>query len=296
MDFVVGDVVRQGFGFANPNHAAAAICALFPFCWGWRGGWRWVGLVSSIVLFIMLVMTYSRTGVVVFAVEATLFGWIMSGESRRAHSVRLPIWGFILTVCLVSVAVWWMWPRMTIDGAIVNRPKIWLAGLQLFAANPMGVGFGSSGEIASAIMLPDGITVRTLVNSHLTLLAEMGALVDSIWGQTPMRELKMSDKPTFSKHNIRSLGVCPHGLHGEATSRSPHRGTYGGRVFCSLISRKLIRHCVSEGMDKHSLCCLLRCAILVVMAFVAGCHTNSKSLVTSQERSYKTRFSDRETM
>ena len=73
---------------------------------------------------------------------------------------------------------------MTIDGAIVNRPKIWLAGLQLFAANPMGVGFGSSGEIASAIMLPDGITVRTLVNSHLTLLAEMGALVDSIRGQT----------------------------------------------------------------------------------------------------------------
>ena len=37
MDYVVGDIVRQGFGFANPNHAAAAICALFPFCWGWRG-------------------------------------------------------------------------------------------------------------------------------------------------------------------------------------------------------------------------------------------------------------------
>jgi len=37
VDFVVGDLVRQGFGFANPNHAAAAICALLPFCWGWRG-------------------------------------------------------------------------------------------------------------------------------------------------------------------------------------------------------------------------------------------------------------------
>ena len=24
MDFIVGDLVRQGFGFANPNHAAAA--------------------------------------------------------------------------------------------------------------------------------------------------------------------------------------------------------------------------------------------------------------------------------
>ena len=74
-----------------------------------------------------------------------------------------------------------MWPRLALDGAVMNRPKIWLAGLQLFAANPMGVGFGNSGEIASAFMLSDGITVRTLVNSHLTLLAEMGALVGGAW-------------------------------------------------------------------------------------------------------------------
>ena len=129
----------------------------------------------------MLVMTYSRTGVVVFAVEATLLWWIMSGESRRAHSVRLPIWGIILTVCLASVAVWWMWPRMALDGAVMNRPKIWLAGLRLFAANPMDVGFGNSGEIASTFLLPDGITVRTLVNSHLTLLVELGAVVGGAW-------------------------------------------------------------------------------------------------------------------
>jgi hypothetical protein len=74
-----------------------------------------------------------------------------------------------------------MWPRLALDGAVMNRPKIWLAGLRLFAANPLGVGFGNSGEIASALMLPDGITVRTLVNSHLTLLAEMGAFVDGAW-------------------------------------------------------------------------------------------------------------------
>ena len=115
VDFAVGDIVRWGFGFANPNHAAAAICALFPFCWGWRGRWRWAGRLIGIVLCAMLAMTYSRTGVVVFAVEAALLWWIMSGESRRAYSVRLPIWGIILTVCLASVAVWWMWPRMTLD-------------------------------------------------------------------------------------------------------------------------------------------------------------------------------------
>jgi hypothetical protein len=74
-----------------------------------------------------------------------------------------------------------MWPRLALDGAVMNRPKIWLAGLRLFAANPLGVGFGKSGEIATAFMLPDGITVRTLVNSHLTLLAEMGALVGGAW-------------------------------------------------------------------------------------------------------------------
>ena len=31
------------FGFANPNHAAAAICAVFPFCWGWGIGTCQVG-------------------------------------------------------------------------------------------------------------------------------------------------------------------------------------------------------------------------------------------------------------
>jgi hypothetical protein len=74
-----------------------------------------------------------------------------------------------------------MWPRLALDGAILNRPKIWLAGFRLFAANPFGVGFGNSGEIASAFMLPKDITVRTLVNSHLTLLAEMGAVVGGAW-------------------------------------------------------------------------------------------------------------------
>ena len=84
-------------------------------------------------------------------------------------------------MAVAAIALWWMWPRLELDGAVMNRPKIWLAGLRLFAANPLGVGFGKSGEIATAFMLPDGITVRTLVNSHLTLLAEMGAFVGGAW-------------------------------------------------------------------------------------------------------------------
>ena len=68
--------------------------------------------------------------------------------------------GLATSVVVAAIALWWMWPRLTLDGAVMNRPKIWLAGLRLFAANLQGVGFGNSGEIASALMLPDGITVR----------------------------------------------------------------------------------------------------------------------------------------
>ena len=199
MDFVVGDVVRQGFGFANPNHAAAAICALFPFCWGWRGRWHWAGRLVGVALCVMLAMTYSRTGVLVLVCEIvallldhkTLSSG-MIGRVERVETCRTSTcstWlnkmqgrgGLATAVVAVAIAAWWMWPRLALDGAVMNRPKIWLAGLRLFAANPMGVGFGSSGEIASAFMLPDAITVRTLVNSHLTLLVEMGVFVGGAW-------------------------------------------------------------------------------------------------------------------
>ncbi len=212
MDFVVGDVVRQGFGFANPNHAAAAICALFPFCWGWGGRWRWAGRIVGVALCVMLAMTYSRTGFVVLAIEAAAL-WLLrsrfpfSTQGRRdaeraEDALELPrcprtrgsltqklkhpkpqtlLLGLLAVLAVMFLALWWMWPRLALDGAVMNRPKIWLAGLMLFAANPFGVGFGNSGEIASAFMLPDGIAVRTLVNSHLTLLAEMGAIVGGAW-------------------------------------------------------------------------------------------------------------------
>ena len=241
MEFTVGDSVRFGFGFANPNHAAAVICAVAPFLWGWwigkveRGGGRWrfaVPFVLNAALCVMLAMTFSRTGLVVLALEAAAWWrrrWrekvpsslryaavkeVDSGgfascccrgdgagsrlrdatpcqgipHPRSKHSIirlfRLfdyfPIRLFSYSVIL-SILVIWMWPRMTIDGAILNRPKIWLAGLQLFAANPFGVGFGNSGLVASAFLLPDGVEVRTLVNSHLTMLVDGGLFIGGAW-------------------------------------------------------------------------------------------------------------------
>ena len=95
VEFAVGDVVRQGFGFANPNHAAAAICALLPFCWGWGGKWRWAGRLVGVALCVMLAMTYSRTGMAVLAIEAAML-WggrkilfpVMMGRVEHAETGR----------------------------------------------------------------------------------------------------------------------------------------------------------------------------------------------------------------
>lgn len=74
-----------------------------------------------------------------------------------------------------------LWMRFRLDGAVLNRPKIWWAGLQLSAVNPLGVGSGNSGKLATAFLLPEGVQCRTLVNSHLTLLVEYGMIAGLFW-------------------------------------------------------------------------------------------------------------------
>ena len=148
---------------------------------------RWVGYAAFATLYVALAMTYSRTGVVVMGLEMVAWGVICGRDTTRPSRCgrnelrpsRVAA-GVVAVVALAAVA-WWMRGRMSLDGAVMNRPKIWLAGLQLFASNPLGVGFGCSGEIASAFLLPDGVAVRTLVNSHLTLLVETGALIGGAW-------------------------------------------------------------------------------------------------------------------
>lgn len=225
MELASGDIPRFAFGFANPNHAAAMICAVAPFLWGWRrvgekvkgegvGVRVGISFVLSVALVVALAMTFSRTGFVVLALEAAMWwgwerrwgkkmevddGWFAScccrgdGAERIPHSklndsiIRLfrlfdyfhaRILGCLIIVILLLV---WMWPRLALDGAILNRPKIWFTGLQLFAANPNGVGLGNSGAVASAFALEDIPEVRTMISAHITLLAEFGWIVGWVW-------------------------------------------------------------------------------------------------------------------
>lgn len=195
MEFTYDGLVRWGFGFCNPNHAAAALCTVLPFVWGFgRAGARlspWVTVSKWLLtggLFAALALTYSRTGFVVAALEAMAWGILgrmgcQPVQETNARAARSTCRRFVLAtlaMLVVAVVVGGVAGRFVPDAAAMNRPNIWWAGLKLAAANPWGVGHGHSGLLASSFLL-DGIEVRTLVNSHLTLLAEYGWIAGCAW-------------------------------------------------------------------------------------------------------------------
>lgn len=178
MEFTYEGLVRYGFGFYNPNHAAAFICAILPFAWLaflQKAYWQKIlGGLISVILILALAFTYSRAGVIVFILEALAFAFYFG---KKYWKVYCAIGVVLIFSLLISSAM----GRFTFDAAASNRIEIWLAGLRLFLGNPLGVGLGNSGEIASAFLLPEDIEIRSLVNSHLTLLCEFGFIVGALW-------------------------------------------------------------------------------------------------------------------
>jgi hypothetical protein len=143
---------------------------VLPFLWGWRH-YAVIGWLLSALLLVPLSLTYSRTGFAVASLEVA--AWAVLSDRRKAAVAFLAL-GAVAAV--VSGAAM----RFTPDAAAMNRLSIWWAGLKLSAMNPFGVGVGNSGLWVSSFML-DGIECRTLVNSHLTLLSEMGWIAGAAW-------------------------------------------------------------------------------------------------------------------
>lgn len=190
-----------------------------------------VPLVLNVVLLAMLAMTFSRTGLVVLALEAA--AWRLGrrwGKGTKVVIGSLRCWVGCSVVLLLLVI--WMWPRMSIDGAILNRPKIWLAGLKLFAANPFGVGFGNSGLVASAFLLPDGVEVRTLVNSHLTMLVEGGLFIGGAW--LVFVTAAILSRATMPRTRIAFAGLALSACSASVFDWHVLFGLAGAPDFCSL--------------------------------------------------------------
>ena len=205
MEFTYGGMVRLGYGFYNPNHAAALICALLPFLWEWcfrteQKLIRIAPILLTLLLTAALIFTFSRTGIAVMILEALLYGAL----KRKINWKWI---GAFAVVTLILVFLSGVWMRFRLDGAVMNRPKIWLAGLQLFAANPLGVGGGNSGKLATAFLLPDGIQCRTLVNSHLTFLVEYGIVFGFIWFAILLYALSRGIRKTAFFCSLAGLAV-----------------------------------------------------------------------------------------
>ena len=161
MEFTYEGLVRYGFGFYNPNHAAAFICAILPFAWLaflQKAYWQKIlGGLLSVILIFALAFTYSRAGVLVFILEALAFAFYFG---KKYWKVYCAIGVILIFSLLISSAM----GRFTFDAAASNRIEIWLAGLRLFLG-----------------LLPSDIEIRSLVNSHLTLLCEFGFIVGALW-------------------------------------------------------------------------------------------------------------------
>ena len=171
-EFTWNGIVRHGFGFYNPNHAAALICAAFPFLLGWKRR-PWIGILLAAALLVPLALTFSRTGLAVLVFESALLAVLKGGTARKTAIAAIAL-------AIAVFGAFGVLGRFVPDAAAENRLHIWKAGLSLCAANPGGVGAGQSGKLVSAFLL-DGIECRTLVNAHLTLLAERGAAVGFAW-------------------------------------------------------------------------------------------------------------------
>ena len=79
-------IERLSFGFQNPNHAAAMLCAWLPLCWQWGRG-AWLGKILVGEMFAMLLLTQSRTGLLVVGAEAAAW-WCKRGMSGDAGTRR----------------------------------------------------------------------------------------------------------------------------------------------------------------------------------------------------------------
>lgn len=174
-------MVRWGFGFYNPNHAAVLFAALLPFLLAaWERFPRPVCRIpiaaATLLIFTAIALTFSRTGAVVAILELILyFG------CRKCSAATLRRGTVLLVLLLFAFLVAGVLARFTLDRAVTNRLAIWQAGASLFAVNPLGVGHGNSGVIVSAFLLPSRIVCRTMVNSHLTLLVEYGIFAGVLW-------------------------------------------------------------------------------------------------------------------
>ena len=175
---------RWDFGMDNPNKAAAilvfVLLVLLAASLRSRKVWvRWSCAAASCMVGCGLALTFSRGGLVAFTVGAAVLCvgvWKGPGKLRRLLPAIL-LFAMLAVAAMCTGFAGRMANSLPADDASVgNRLAIWRSVPVMVVDAPGGWGLGSSGcEYMSWYQSLDRHErYRTLVNSHLTWLVELG--------------------------------------------------------------------------------------------------------------------------
>lgn len=169
------------WGLGNPNKTAGLIAALMVLVWAlvcFRRWGFWMALVLFTGLGICLIHTFSRGGLLALLVGIAPVLW----RAVRPWPVDKII-SVLISVAIILAAAFYFKADSRFgqgilkeDRSITHRMQIWKYAPQMIVASPKGWGLGNSGQAYMNWYQPlhDHERYRTLVNSHLTWLVEMG--------------------------------------------------------------------------------------------------------------------------
>lgn len=182
-EFFYHQTLRWSLGWSTPNYAGAFIATVLCLTWAARGHWtaRAAGLLLEVLGYFLLSKTYSRGAFIAFGAAAFFFltalGW---RKLRTERTLWLLRFGLLATCFIATDFVSRIQPGvLTEDGSVLNRLKLWRAGLEMTTAAPLsGWGAGESGRAFMNWFQDFERTESyvTMVNSYLHVAVEKGLL------------------------------------------------------------------------------------------------------------------------
>lgn len=182
---------RWGFGWENPNHAAAVIAICIPMLWALaqifrrrkRSGFL-LGAIFTIEVLVVsgLALTYSRGAMLALIGGLIFYGVVCTRGMKHSRNRELMfIWAprfALLAIVLMTTGLDRRF-RLSVAGdrSVGNRVELWHGGLKLVKASPLiGWGKGNSGNAYMQWIQDPARDVihHGMVNSYLHISVEHG--------------------------------------------------------------------------------------------------------------------------